>query len=97
MTWGIGLTLILVYVFAVALTLTLEKRSPAKEDATVFDECKTVDEVAKKGPIEQPELDELLARMGKRGDVATAKRLATERMFVGSSKQAVANLMRLVD
>ena len=93
MEFGIGIALIVIYTFVVVTARFLEK----KAQWAMFDGCATVDEVAKKGPIEQPELDERLARMGKRGDVEVAKRLAVERMEARAYEATTAKPIRLVD
>lgn len=54
----------------------------------MFDHCKTLDELAKEGPIERKDLDPALAQLG-RGDMTAARVLAEERMFVGSVDVAI--------
>lgn len=53
----------------------------------MFDHCATLDQLAKEGPVERPELDEALAEIG-RTDMSTARIIAEERMRSGTIKEA---------
>ncbi len=93
---GIGIALIAIYV--VVLVLVSKLRLIGEQNgSTMFDECKAVEEVAKKGPIELPELSKMLKDLGKAGDLMVAKRLARlamERMRCASNEEAVERVRR---
>lgn len=89
MAIGIVIAVIVVYVLVAALVHNLEQ----KRRMTMFDECETVEEVGKKGPIEAADLEEMLVRLGRRGDVGMAKQLATTRVSTCSNE---ATLMRFL-
>ncbi len=94
---GIGIALIAIYVVALILVSKLRSIEEQKGSAmfsAMFDECKTVEEVAKRGPIELLEMNKMLNDLGKAGDLMVAKKLATERMMCASNEEAVERVRR---
>ncbi len=81
---------------AVGVALVINLVRGDDEETTMFDDCKTVDEVAKQGPIEQPALDDMLRQVGRPGDVFVARRLAEERMRSGSNEDAKVRYIRFI-
>jgi hypothetical protein len=90
MAISIVIAVIVAYLLVAALGHNLEQ----KRRSAMFDECKTVEEVGKKGLIETAYLEKMLARLGRRGDVEMAKKLAMARLSTHSNK---ATLMRFID